>query len=121
MTFEEARARLFDFSFDPYHCPERRWGATSDTELATCPDNALKRQWYEAERRLRNQTERAYEARMDFSLGDLQSRAPGSGWDAPPDVDTLALLNAARDVTNFALAPEAGTTILEAIPERKAQ
>lgn len=121
MTFEEARARLFDFSFDPYHCSERRWGATSDTELATCPDNALKRQWYEAERRLRNQTERAYEARMDFSLGDLQSRAPGSGWDAPPDVDTLALLNAARDVTNFALAPEAGTTILEAIPERKAQ
>jgi len=98
MTFEDARARLFAFSFDPYHCPERRWGATTQAELATCPDDGVKRQWYEAEQRLRNQTERTYDARMGFSLGELQARAPHSGQDMPPDIDTLALLRGAADL-----------------------
>lgn len=93
MTFDEARERLFAFSFDPYHCPERRWGATTQAELATCPDDEVKRQWYEAEQRLRNQTERTYDARMGFSLRDLQMRVANSGRDAPPDTDTLALLH----------------------------
>ncbi|MCE9651318.1 MAG: hypothetical protein K8R18_16985 [Parvibaculum sp.] len=122
MSFEDARARLFDFSFDPYQCPERRWGATAAEELATCPDGELKRRWYEAERRLRNQTDRTYDARMDFSLADLQAAKAGSGRDAPPDVDTLAALSGLRgSATNFAAAPEGGTPILETIPERKAQ
>lgn len=121
MTFEEARSRLFAFSFDPYHCPELRWGATSEAELATCPDGGLKRQWYEVEQRLRNQTERTYDARMDFSLGDLQSGASGGGRDTAPDVDTLAALHAARQTASFAAAPESGTAILEAIPQGKAQ
>ena len=33
--------RAFDLSFDPYHCPERRWGATG-VELSTCTDNESK-------------------------------------------------------------------------------
>ncbi|MGB3809689.1 MAG: hypothetical protein WA943_06300 [Parvibaculum sp.] len=120
MTFEEARQRLFGFSFDPYHCAERRWGAISAEELATCPDNGVKRQWYEAEQRLRNQTERTYDARMDFTLSDLQAHAPGSGVDTPPDIDTLAMLRAATASTNFTAAPESGKTVLEAIPQGKA-
>ena len=24
----DVMARIYDLSFDPYHCPERRWGAT---------------------------------------------------------------------------------------------
>jgi hypothetical protein len=95
ISFEEARRRLFDMSFDPHHCPERRWGAREAEELRTCPDDATKRAWYEAERRLRNQTERTYDARMDFTLADLRRAAPGSGQDAPPDVDTLAALDRA--------------------------
>lgn len=93
LPFEEVRARLFDMSFDPYHCVERRWGATSAAELATCQEDATKRAWYEAEARLRNQTERTYDARMDFDLADLRSKAPGSGQDAPPPIDVLALFN----------------------------
>ena len=95
--YEEARQRLFRLSFDPYHCVERRWGA-SGPEAATCRDGALKQAWYEAEQRLRNQIDRAYEARMDFTLRDLQAGAGGVA--APPDTDArgylLAALKAAR-------------------------
>ncbi|GMV62674.1 MAG: hypothetical protein AMXMBFR74_18420 [Parvibaculum sp.] len=92
LGFEEARARLFDFSFDPHHCPELRWGATAAEELATCPDGATKRAWYEAQRRLRNQTERAYDVRMGFTLADLKAAVPGSGSDVPPETDVLGLI-----------------------------
>lgn len=96
MSFEEARKRLFDFSFDPYQCPERRWGAQG-TELATCRDDAVKRSWYEAERRLRNQSERTYDAKMGFSLEELRAAVPASGRDDTPDVDVLSMLGKAAD------------------------
>ncbi|MFZ3034072.1 MAG: hypothetical protein WA138_08670 [Parvibaculum sp.] len=92
LSFEAARQRLFDFSFDPYQCPERRWGATNAAELATCPDGALKQAWYDAERRLRNQLDRTYDVKMGFTLSDLQNGVPNSGQDNPPDVDVLATL-----------------------------
>ena len=92
MNFEQVIERLFAMSFDPYHCPEMRWGATSAEELATCPDGNLKRDWYKAEQRLRNQIERTYDLKMGFSLGDLLRPAPGSGIDAPPDVNLWSYL-----------------------------
>jgi hypothetical protein len=91
LTFEEARARVFDFSFDPYHCPERRWGARDPKELATCSDDAVKTAWYHAEARLRNQIDRTYDVKMGFSLAELQAGAKGSGWDMPPDIDVAAV------------------------------
>lgn len=92
LSFEEARARLFDFSFDPYHCPELRWGARTKEELATCPDGQTKRAWYDAQQRLRNQTERTYDVRMGFSLAELRAGVPGSGLDAPPETDVLGAI-----------------------------
>jgi len=89
LRYEEARRRLFRLSFDPYHCVERRWGAAGP-EAATCRDGALKQAWYEAEQRLRNQIDRAYEARMDFSLRELQAGAGGAA--APPDTDARGYL-----------------------------
>jgi hypothetical protein len=126
MSFEEAQGRLFKFAFDPYLCPERRWGASDPAELATCPDDALKRRWYDAEQRLRNQTERTYDAWMDFSLSDLEAQAPGSGWDQPPDVDVLAFLEKNRGpvLPGAGRAAEATPADLrgsEAIPDGKAQ
>jgi len=91
LGYEEARRRLFVLSFDPYQCVERRWGAAG-AELATCGDGLLKRRWYEAEQGLRNQTDRTYEARMDFTLDELQAQVPGSGVREPPDTDTRGLL-----------------------------
>jgi hypothetical protein len=79
--------RLFRLSFDPYDCIERRWGAVTPEELASCHNPAAKNRWYEAMQRLRNQIDRTYDTRMDFTAKDLESRAPGSGADSAPDVD----------------------------------
>jgi hypothetical protein len=84
--YEEARRRLFDMSFDPFQCPERRWGAKGE-ELITCPDGPNKTAWYETERFLRNQIDRTYDARMDFGLEDLKTPGPGKGVANPPDTD----------------------------------
>jgi hypothetical protein len=102
--YEEARRRLFDISFDPYQCPERRWGATG-AELFTCPDSALKAAWYEAERLLRFQIDRTYEARMDFTLDELKTPGPGKGVATPPDTDVRAFLLKQIEATPSPPAP----------------
>jgi hypothetical protein len=92
LSFEEIIRRLFRLSFDPYHCVERRWGADHAEELAPCPDGRRKQLWYAAEQRLRNQLDRTYDVVMGFSLNDLERRGPGSGVNAPPDVDVRSVL-----------------------------
>ena len=92
LTYEEARRRLFALSFDPYQCVERRWGADDPQELSSCKDDADKQAWYAAEQRLRNQIDRTYEARMDFTRAELGTLGPGKGVDAPPDTDVLGYL-----------------------------
>ncbi|NJL25292.1 MAG: hypothetical protein HC902_09005 [Calothrix sp. SM1_5_4] len=67
LDYTDIVERLFRLSFDPYHCVELRWGATGQ-EAATCPDDQSKLDWYEAQQGLRNQTERTYDARMDFDV-----------------------------------------------------
>ena len=84
-------SQVFDLSFDPYMCPELRWGASGD-ELATCQDSQEKLDWYKAEARLRAQIERTYNVNMAFSVADLVARVPGSGTDKIPDVDVKKLL-----------------------------
>lgn len=89
--------RLWDLSFDPYHCPERRWGARG-AELETCTDNQAKSQWYNAQRFLRYQAERTYDVRMDFNLDELKPpmmakpSEGGLGVEAPADADIRAYL-----------------------------
>ncbi len=89
--------RLFELSFDPYHCPERRWGATG-AELESCTDDAEKEQWHNALKFLRYQAERTYDVRMDFALHELKPPmiAPpedgGLGVEAPADADIRAYL-----------------------------
>ncbi len=94
--YEEARRRLFAMSFDPYQCVEHRWGADTPSELATCKDGANKRAWYRAEQNLRNQLDRTYEARMDFTRSELGTPGPGKGVASPPDTDVRAYLLSAR-------------------------
>lgn len=93
LTLEQVRSRLFDISFDPYHCVELRWGASSANELATCGDDSTKRQWYQGEKWIRNQIERRYDAKMDFSLPELTGPLPGVGVANPPDTDIAAFLS----------------------------
>lgn len=114
--YEEARRRLFAMSFDPYQCPERRWGASDPAELSTCPDSTLKTAWYEAEQNLRNQIERTYDARMDFSLAELKTPGPGKGVATPPDIDVRAfLVKQAQATAQAAARPPAASPA----PEKK--
>jgi len=97
MSYEEARRRLFLMSFDPYQCVERRWGATDSRELASCRDGGRKQEWYAAEQNLRNQLDRTYDARMDFTLEELKSPGPGKGVASPPDIDARGYLQGIRN------------------------
>lgn len=96
--------RLWDLSFDPYHCPERRWGAAG-AELETCTDDETKSRWYNAQRFLRFQAERTYDVRMDFTVDELQppmAAGPeqgGLGVEAPADADLAAYLAGVNNVT----------------------
>jgi hypothetical protein len=91
LSYEQARARLFRMSFDPYQCVERRWGADG-AELSTCPDGPNKQAWYAAEQNLRNQIDRTYDTQMDFTLDELRASGPGKGVAAPPDTDARGYL-----------------------------
>jgi len=105
LSYEEARHRLFLFSFDPYHCIERRWGATEPKEMSTCLDGPVKQAWYAAEQKLRNQLDRTYEARMDFTLEELKTPGPGKGVAQAPDIDTRAYLAALAQAAAVRKAP----------------
>ena len=100
MTYDDMVHRLFAMSFDPYHCIEHRWGATGD-EADSCTDDANKQRWYEAEQRLRNQTDRTYGATMAFSIADREHHAKGSGVDDAPPIDVKSLIDNMGDQVPF--------------------
>ena len=94
LSFEEIKRRLFNLSFDPHHCIERRWGATEPDELSSCPDDRLKTAWYVAQDRLRNQLVRTYGEPMGWDLAALRDPSRDIGIADAPDIDTLAVLRA---------------------------
>lgn len=76
LSIDAVLDRLFAISFDPYHCPELRWGAPAGSpELASCPDNAEKLGWYRAEQRLRNEIDRHYGVATPVSMGPAETPA----------------------------------------------
>lgn len=52
LTMRDMLVRLPGMSFDPYHCPERRWGAQGG-ELVRCVEDGEKARWYLAQAPLR--------------------------------------------------------------------
>ncbi|TAK30685.1 MAG: hypothetical protein EPO40_06790 [Myxococcaceae bacterium] len=78
LPLETVLDRLFSLSFDPYHCVELRWGAPpGSAEFSTCTDDPVRRGWYRAEQRLRNQIDRNYGVATPLTAGP----------EASPDVD----------------------------------
>jgi len=67
-------------------------GATDAAELASCRDGAAKQDWYAAQQNLRDQIDRTYEARMDFSAAELRTPGVGKGVAEAPDIDVHAYL-----------------------------
>lgn len=60
------------FSFDPYMCPEARWGASGD-ESKTCTDSAEKRETYRLTQFLRNTNIKDEGALHGYTLSDLKT------------------------------------------------
>ena len=82
-TVTDVLDRLYSLSFDPYHCPELRWGApVGSAERATCVEDPVRRAWYRAEQRLRNRVDRVYGVATPLTFGP----------DVGPDVDPRPLL-----------------------------
>lgn len=97
LNLEQIRKRLFELSFDPYMCVELRWGATTPDELKSCKDNTTKLEWHKALKWLRYQTDRKYDARMDYTAKELiQAPLPNVGVQNPPDIDIIKLLSASK-------------------------
>lgn len=90
LPIEVAIRRLYKMSFDPYHCPELRWGATSPEELKTCSTSAVKQRWYRAEQGLRNRTDRDWQAPSPITIEMLESGEFSVG--KPPEVDFRSFL-----------------------------
>lgn len=90
LNLDQVIERLFALSFDPYHCIELRWGATSSDELVGCPDDTNKVSWYKAEQSLRNAIDRNYDVKMNKSLNELPSSGLGAA--ISPDVDIKGYL-----------------------------
>ncbi|MBX3040614.1 MAG: hypothetical protein KF789_07910, partial [Bdellovibrionaceae bacterium] len=78
LGFELAIRRLFLLSFDPYHCPERRWGATHPQELNSCADDSAKTRWYDAQQNIRNELQRDWASDRPITLDDLNAGRFGS-------------------------------------------
>lgn len=70
--------RIYHLSFDPYHCPELRWGAFIDSpEFMSCPDDMVKLQWYGLENRLRNIIDRDMTKPTPIDFGPIRGEKIG--------------------------------------------
>lgn len=69
----ESIRRVPYMSYDPYMCPELRFGATSAQELATCTDSPEKREWHTYQQFLRNHMTKNSTEAMGWSLPELKS------------------------------------------------
>jgi len=65
--FFELIKRLSQFSFSPFHCVERRWGAQNN-ELKSCKEDSSKREWHSALAHYRRimEPEMSYENDLDL-------------------------------------------------------
>jgi hypothetical protein len=95
MGLSTAVSRLTLQSFDPFLCPELRWGARFQSELKTCEGSLDKYQWHEYQQFLRNQRVRDPGEVMGWSLEeleDLNKNAGPAGAYNPSDYDIIQKL-----------------------------
>jgi hypothetical protein len=96
LNIDDVIDRVFDLSFDPYQCIERRWGAQGAEEQSSCRDTPAKDAWYRAERFLRNQIDRTYDIDMGYTPRELEAgphtHFSGRGVAERPDLDVRGYL-----------------------------
>lgn len=73
LPLEAIIGRVTQLSYDPYSCPEIRWGANTAAELKTCSDDQEKMEWHKLQQFMRNATEKDTDGVHGWSLTDLAS------------------------------------------------
>jgi hypothetical protein len=71
INIENAMINAFDWSFDPYHCPELRWGLQG---TKTCITDAAKLEIYAKEAKLRWNTRKDSEVPTGFDFGNNSAK-----------------------------------------------
>lgn len=91
LNLDQMLKRLPYMSFSPWHCIELRWGATSKSELASCPDirDTNKMRWYRAQQSLRNLPSRDTQMFTGYSLDELEKKGPKI---APTKIENFNLI-----------------------------
>jgi hypothetical protein len=74
LSLTRAIERVTRLAFDPYLCPEKRWGAVSPLEFSSCLTNEDKLAWYQYTEFLRRATIRDPSEVMGYTLQDLKTR-----------------------------------------------
>jgi hypothetical protein len=80
ISLEQIISRAALLSYDPYHCPELRWGATGN-ELVSCRDDADKKDWYRLQQFLRNLNDKDNTAVHGFTLEALKKMVESNSVD----------------------------------------
>lgn len=72
LTLAEVISRADRLSFDPYHCPELRWGARGN-EARTCAQSPESNDWYRVQAPLRTQRNRDTRGFYGYSLNEASA------------------------------------------------
>jgi len=72
LSLTRAIERVTRYAFDPYLCPERRWGAVLPFEAETCLDDQDKLAWYQYTDFLRRGVVKDPSEVMGYTLQDLK-------------------------------------------------
>lgn len=96
MSFDEVQKRLLGMSYDPYNCPERRWGAVAAEELASCGDDATKTKWYKNSQFIRNYLDKDWKAEHAITLDSLSGDL-GFGRPKSPELNVKSLIDGLPD------------------------
>lgn len=92
VTLSQMGRRLFDMSFDPYHCPEMRWGEATFDEGHACIKDQTKADWYRAQRFMRRMIDVNDNRNTGYGLTMIGLSGPRKGLKQSPSADIGALV-----------------------------
>lgn len=110
LTMDQVISRVLKIAFDPYLCPEHRWGADG-SELSSCTDDGQKNAYYDGEQKIRNLLRRDWMHDAPITLDVLQSPNVRLGAPVAPDLNLRGFL-AKLDTTGLRSGGNGGGPIV---------
>ena len=101
LTMKNFVERVQDFSFDPYHCVELRWGAPANSDdVSSCDMSLDKWDWYQSQSQIRNLVSKPEAAdQKELKIADLKvfiqsGKGADNGFSSPkrPNINIFDIL-----------------------------